>query len=78
MVDVTLNRSDIKGNLCQILSSYAFWLLIYGGGKLIYETDLVIIKKNILDGYRKIYFVENTTMYCFNSQIIVIIHYVHL
>ena len=42
MVDVTLNRLDIKGNLCQILSSYAFWLLIYGGGKLIYETDLVL------------------------------------
>ncbi|GFR68643.1 histone-lysine n-methyltransferase setmar-like protein [Elysia marginata] len=41
MVDVTLNRSDINGNLCQISSSYAFWLLIYGGGKLIYETDLV-------------------------------------
>ena len=36
-----MNRSDIKGNLCQISSSYAFWLLIYGGGKLIYETDLV-------------------------------------
>ncbi|GFR59572.1 histone-lysine N-methyltransferase SETMAR [Elysia marginata] len=36
-----LNRSDFKGNLCQISSSYAFWFLIYGGGKLIYETDLV-------------------------------------
>ena len=50
MVDVTLNRSDIKGNLCQISSSYAFWLLIYGGGKLIYETDLVFLTHFFLVG----------------------------